>query len=252
MPVGTPGSSSACGWLTDAIPPTSDSSFRTPAPRWTSSCGPCARIATITPMYGAVGHLKWRTSRTAAGDGLFGGAPVPRSDRSRRLPTEAGLVLEFLSSCRSRTGSRHHRGPVPARHVPGAPGAWRRGDTDRHGRVRVRSSGDGVRSGTEAPPLTISHNTLGCARLDQATDARGRSVHRAPFGAGRRVTRYDHYRRLSVVQRLGARYHDRAAGPGARHRADPGRGRHPARLCRPRERGDAAQPLSGWRRGTRV
>src|SRR5438105_12558728 len=40
-------------------------------------------------------------------DGLFGCAPVPRSDRSRRLPTGAGLVLEFLSSCRSRTGSRH-------------------------------------------------------------------------------------------------------------------------------------------------
>src|SRR5207248_4573677 len=34
---------------------------------------------------------------------------LPRSDRSRRLPTGAGLVLEFLSSCRSRTGSRRHR-----------------------------------------------------------------------------------------------------------------------------------------------
>src|SRR6266513_1933795 len=35
-------------------------------PVWTSSCGPCARIATITRMHGAVGPLKWRTSRTAA------------------------------------------------------------------------------------------------------------------------------------------------------------------------------------------
>src|SRR5437588_2040271 len=145
-------------------------------------------------------------------DGLFGCAPVPHSDRSRRLPTGAGLVLEFLSSCRSRTGSRRHRGPVPARHVPGAPGASRRGDPNRHGRVRIRSPGDGVRSGTQASALTVARNTLGGARLDQATDARGRSVHRAPLGAGRRAARNDRYRRLPVVQRLGARYHDRAAG----------------------------------------
>src|SRR5437588_5171594 len=110
-------------------------------------------------------------------DGLFGCAPVPHSDRSRRLPTGAGLVLEFLSSCRSRTGSRRHRGPVPARHVPGAPGASRRGDTNRHGRVRIRSAGDGIRSGTQASALTVARNTLGGARLDQAADARGRSVH---------------------------------------------------------------------------
>src|SRR5207302_1148961 len=89
-------------------------------------------------------------------DGLFGCAPVPHSDRSRRLPTGAGLVLEFLSSCRSRTGSRRHRGPVPARHVPGAPGASRRGDPNRHGRVRIRSPGDGVRSGTQASALTVA------------------------------------------------------------------------------------------------
>src|SRR5438552_3637198 len=126
-------------------------------------------------------------------------------------------------------------------------------DLFRPGTFRVRlEPGDVVRSGTQASALTVARNTRGGARLDQATDARCRSVHRAPLGAGRRVARNDRYRRLSVVQRLGARYHDRAAGPGARHREDPGRGRNPAHLCRARERGNVAEPLSGWRRGTRV
>jgi predicted glycogen debranching enzyme len=54
--------------------------------------------------------------------------------------------------------------------------------------------------------------------------------------------------RLPVVYRLGARHHDRPAGPGPGYRPAPGCGPHPAHLCPPRRPGNVAQSFS--RRGT--
>ena len=60
------------------------------------------------------------------------------------------------------------------------------------------------------------------------------------------------HRRLPLVQRLGPRHHDRAAGSDTGDTAFRDGRQHPAHLCRAHQRGHAAEPLSRQRGNTGV